>query len=200
LRLLSPAAREGDATHESGHHGDSEARWVVAARDGDTVAFERLYRSYVGRIYGLCLRMTGRPELAEECTQDAFVQAWRSLATFEGRSAFGTWLHRIAVNEVLGRTRRRTPLLESVDALSDADHPVAPDDLESDAVVSFDIESAIESLPAGARHVLVLQAIYGFSHEETAEMLGVAVGTCKAQLHRARQLLKSRMNAGEAPV
>ena len=191
--------RGGDATG-SGHRDEPEARWIANARGGDTAAFERLYRTYVGRIYGLCLRMTGRPELAEECTQDAFVQAWRSLAAFEGRSAFGTWLHRIAVNEVLGRTRRRVPHLESVDALSDAEHPPATDDPESDAVVSFDIETAIAGLPAGARHVLVLQAIYGFSHEETAELLGIAVGTCKAQLHRARLLLKSRMSAGDTPA
>ena len=199
MRFLSPTARERDAPQESGQRGDVEARWVAGARDGDTVAFERLYRAYVGRIYGLCLRMTGRPELAEECTQDAFVQAWRSLATFEGRSAFGTWLHRIAVNEVLGRTRRRTLPLESFDAIADVDHPVATENVESDAIVSFDIEAAIAALPPGARHVLVLQAIYGFSHEETAEMLGIAVGTCKAQLHRARQLLKSRMIAGDVP-
>jgi RNA polymerase sigma-70 factor (ECF subfamily) len=144
--------------------------------------------------------MTGKPELAEECVQDAFVQAWRSLARFEGRSAFSTWLHRIAVNEVLGRSRRRTPPLESIDLLHDAELPIANENLESDAVVAFDLEEAIAALPAGARHVLVLQAIHGYSHEETAAMLGIAVGTCKAQLHRARHLLKTRMAAGGVPV
>ena len=181
---------------DSGTDSD-DGELVDRARGGDPGAFEQLYRRYAGRINGLCLRMTGKPDIAEECTQDAFVQAWRNLGRFEGRSAFATWLHRIAVNEVLARSRRRGPVLEAIETTPEAQLPVATDDVESDAVVTFDIESAIASLPAGARHVLVLQAIYGFSHEETAEMLGIAVGTCKAQLHRARGLLKSRMTPGE---
>lgn len=186
--------------HDERGGQSTDAELVDRARRGDTTAFEQLYQTYAGRIHGLCLRMTGKPELAEECVQDAFVQAWRSLARFEGRSAFGTWLHRIAVNEVLGRSRRRTPPLESIDLIHDADLPIANDDVESDAVVAFDLEDAIAALPAGARQVLVLQAIYGYSHEETAEMLGIAVGTCKAQLHRARHLLKARMAAERAAV
>lgn len=198
MRLVSTTRQVSGSPYESGARDTDESGLVARARGGDTAAFEALYRRYVGRINGLCLRMTGKPELAEECAQDAFVQAWRSLERFEGRSAFGTWLHRIAVNEVLGRSRRRVPHLESVDLLAEADTPVAEVDLESDAVVAFDLESAIAGLPPGARHVLVLQAIYGFSHEETAEMLGIAVGTCKAQLHRARRLLKARMTPEEA--
>jgi RNA polymerase sigma-70 factor, ECF subfamily len=183
---------DGCAPGEAGYAAP-EAALVARARTGDAAAFEMLYRLHVGRIHGLCLRMTGRPDVAEDCTQDAFIRAWRSLERFEGRSAFGTWLHRIAVNEVLGRARRRGPFLESVDGLAPADVPQSDDDAESDAAVVFDLETAIASLPEGARHVLVLQAIYGYSHEETADMLGVAVGTCKAQLHRARRLLKSRI-------
>jgi RNA polymerase sigma-70 factor (ECF subfamily) len=196
---LTGTRRSTRETVEAGGDGHSDELTLIArARRGETAAFERLYRLYSGRIHGLCLRMTQKPDVAEECTQDAFIQAWRGLARFEGRSAFGTWLHRIAVNEVLRRSRRNVPLLESVDEMTDAELPASEANVESDVAVSIDVEAAISSLPPGARHVLVLQAIYGFSHEETAAMLGIAVGTCKAQLHRARQLLRARMFEGGA--
>jgi RNA polymerase sigma-70 factor (ECF subfamily) len=161
------------------------------ARKGDRRAFEQLYRDHVGQVYGLCLRMTGQPAEAEDCVQDAFIQAWRKLAQFRGDAAFGTWLHRIAVNAVLARRRRQKP----EDPLEHAAEPVAAAESPAD---QSDLEAAVAELPEGARHVFVLLAVYGYTHEEAGEMLGIAGGTCKAQLHRARRLLAERLSAGPA--
>lgn len=167
-----------------------EARLVAAAAGGDVRAFERLYRRHAPRVHGVCLRLTGNAATAEDCVQEAFVAAWKALPRFEARSRFGTWLHRIAVNAVLARGRGLAAQLETtVD-----DQAVVLDRLGGhDAAPPLDIEQAIDALPAGARHVLVLVGLYGYTHEEAATTLGVAVGTCKAQLHRARQLLAARL-------
>lgn len=170
-----------------------EADWIADARAGDHAAFERLYRAQVGRVYGLCLRMTGHPQTAEDLTQETFVNAWRSLAGFEGRSGFGTWLHRIAVNAVLARGRSpqgRGEVSLVDEAGADREFVAAG---PTDPATPIDLERCIATLPHGARHVLVLYGVYGYSHEEAARMLGVAVGTSKAQLHRARRLLRERM-------
>jgi RNA polymerase sigma-70 factor (ECF subfamily) len=159
---------------------------IALARAGDVRAFEALYRRHVGKVHGLCLRMTRRNDRAEDCTQQTFINAWRAMPTFEGRSAFGSWLHRIAVNVVLSqhpRTFEASPEAEGADVELTFDTP-----LEVGA-----IEAAIDALPPGARDVLVLSGIYGYSHAETASMLGIAEGTCKAQLHRARGLLRERL-------
>jgi RNA polymerase sigma-70 factor (ECF subfamily) len=135
--------------------------------------------------------MTRDPAIAEDCTQETFINAWKALARFETRSSLATWLHRIAVNVALAKRRKATPVLES--PLEDDDEAVESDwTLETPLEVN-EIEAAIERLPDGARDVLVLHAIYGYSHIEAAEMLGVAEGTCKAQLHRARSLLRERL-------
>src|SRR5579885_2553092 len=171
---------------------DWEGALIQRAQSGDTRAFERLYREHVGRVYGLCLRMTHDPALAEDCTQETFVNAWRALERFETRSSLATWLHRIAVNVVLARRRRGGPVVESA-ASAEEDEPIETEwTLETPMEVQ-EIETAIERLPEGARDVLVLHAIYGYSHVEAAAMLGVAEGTCKAQLHRARSLLRERL-------
>jgi RNA polymerase sigma-70 factor (ECF subfamily) len=176
-------------------HEPGEAEWIARARGGDTVAFEHLYRAHVGRVHGLCLRMTGHPQTAEDLTQETFVNAWRSLSAFEGRSGFGTWLHRIAVNAVLARGRSpqgRGEVSLTTDEGTQRDFEM-PGELDMDAATPLDLERAIASLPPGARDVMVLYGVYGYSHEEAAGMLGVAVGTCKAQLHRARRLMRERM-------
>lgn len=170
---------------------DWEAALVQRARGGDVRSFERLYREHAGRVYGLCLRMTRNPASAEDCAQDTFINAWRALERFETRSSFGTWLHRIAVNVVLSRRRRLSAVAEVPQEEGDGPEPEWV--LETPVEVS-DIEAAIGELPEGARDVLVLYAIYGYSHGEAAQMLGIAEGTCKAQLHRARRLLRERLN------
>jgi RNA polymerase sigma-70 factor, ECF subfamily len=170
---------------------DWEGALVQRARAGDVRAFERLYREHVGRVYGLCLRMTRDPAVAEDCTQETFINAWKALGRFETRSSLATWLHRIAVNAALAKRRKVTHVVD-LPMEDDEDVVVSDWTLETPLEVN-EIEAAIERLPDGARDVLVLHAIYGYSHIEAAEMLGVAEGTCKAQLHRARSLLKDRL-------
>jgi RNA polymerase sigma-70 factor (ECF subfamily) len=158
-------------------------------------AFERLYRENVGTVYGLCLRLTRHRANAEDCTQEAFINAWRSLDKFESRSAFSTWLHRIAVNVVLSRRRggRGAESDAAAGAAQSASALAAEPGVFDTPVEEAELERAIEALPEGARDVLVLGGIYGYTHAEVAEMLGVAEGTCKAQLHRARSLLQVRL-------
>lgn len=168
---------------------DWEAGLVQRARAGDARAFERIYREHSGRVYGLCLRMTRDVQLAEDCTQETFINAWRALGRFETRSALGTWLHRIAVNVSLAKRRKGA----AVEPLPDEDDGAMGDWTLETPVEVREIEAAIDALPDGARDALVLHALYGYSHDEAAQMLGLAAGTCKAQLHRARRLLRDRL-------
>lgn len=176
---------------------DDESALVQRARRADKSAFEALYRAHVDRVYGLCLRMTGNPSEAEDCTQEAFIQAWTQLGRFRGDSAFGTWLHRVAVNAVLGRMRKSRREQDRMRAV--AETASAPQTV-GDSSELEDLENALVELPSGARHVFVLTSVYGYSHDETGEMLGIAAGTSKAQLHRAKRLLAQQLNvsAGEA--
>lgn len=167
-----------------------EQDWVQRAQQADTTAFESLYRLHVDRVYGLCLRMTGNPSEAEDCTQEAFIQAWNKLSKFRGDSAFSTWMHRIAVNSVLGRMRKARRELDKMQAVTDIS-PVP--ETVGDSGNFEDLQNAVDDLPDGARHVFVLHAVYGYSHDETGDMLGIAAGTSKAQLHRAKRLLASNL-------
>ncbi len=169
---------------------DWEGALVQRAASGDSRAFERLYREHAGRVYGLCLRMTRDAQLAEDCTQDTFINAWKALPQFQTRSSLSTWLHRIAVNVSLGKRRRAQPVADIQD--EDEDGALGGFTLETPVEVR-ELEQAIGELPDGARDALVLHALYGYSHGEAAEMLGIAEGTCKAQLHRARRLLRERL-------
>lgn len=173
-----------------------EASLVQRARGGDVRAFERLYRDHIGSVYGLCLRMTRDPAAAEDCAQEAFFNAWRALGRFETRSSFATWLHRIAVNVVLNRRRKRAAQLELPPLATGPDEEATepPQEWTLDTPVEVhEIEAAVGTLPDGARDALVLCGIYGYSHGEASQMLGIAEGTCKAQLHRARALLRARL-------
>ena len=192
---MSEAANESE--FERAKRAADERRLVEAAARGSVASFEQLYRWHSGKVYGLCLRMTRHRETAEDCTQEAFVQAWRSLPRFEARASFGTWLHRIAVNAVLAQARRRSERLGADASIEDEVADTLSDGSVGDTGTGMDVEAAIAALPRGARHVLVLAGVYGYTHEETADMLGVAVGTCKAQLHRARQLLGQKLGDGE---
>jgi RNA polymerase sigma-70 factor, ECF subfamily len=174
---------------------DTDAAVLVRAARGDRRAFEQIYRRHAGWVFGLCLRLSGQRELAEDCTQETFVAAWRGLSGFERRSKFSTWLHRIAVNSVLARRRRPGDVDPPEGEASAAEALNVTGAM--DAAGHVDLERAIAVLPPGARDVLVLVGIYGYSHQEAATMLGVASGTCKAQLHRARALLSARLNLSE---
>ena len=171
---------------------------VARAAAGDRGAFERVYREHVSRVFSLCARMSGDRTRAEELTQDVFVRAWEKLTLFRGESSFSTWLHRLTVNVVLnarkteGRQRARIEEPgdddDGIDALPGTiGSPLAPGDL-------LDLEEAITKLPPGARRVFVLHDVEGYKHEEIAEMLGVTSGATKAQLHRARLLLREALN------
>jgi len=173
---------------------------VRQAASGDARAFEQLYRTHVDRIFGLCCRLChGDSARAEQATQDAFVRAWEKLASFRGESRFGTWLHRLTVNVVLGEQRllRRwvafedevQPGVENGDA-SDAPAPLEYQ-RQDDIGARVDLERALARLPKGARIVLVLHDIEGYQHDEISALTGIAIGTSKAQLHRARQLLRT---------
>jgi len=167
-----------------------EADWIARAQRSDARAFESLYRMHIDKVYGLCLRMTGNVAEAEDCAQEAFIQAWNKLDRFRGDSAFATWLHRIAVNSVLGRMRKSKRETERIQVA--AEMPSSPASV-ADSGELRDLADAVDRLPQGARHVFVLHAVYGYSHEEAGKMLGIAAGTSKAQLHRARRLLAQQL-------
>lgn len=186
----------GESEFERARRIAEERALVESAKRGSKAAFESLYRNHVGKVYGLCLRMTANRATAEDCTQEAFIHAWRSLPAFESRSAFGTWLYRIAVNAVLAQGRRRSEQLGTSGSAED-EAVALPDPSVGDAGTVLDLEAGLRRLPAGARQALVLVGLYGYSHEEAAELLGVAVGTCKSQVHRARQLLGERLAVTE---
>jgi RNA polymerase sigma-70 factor, ECF subfamily len=167
---------------------------IERARKGDSRAFERLYRDHVGRVHGLCLRMTRNPDQAADCAQDTFIKAWKALPRFEARASFSTWLHRIAVNTVL--EKRRGPARHEVAVEDPTEYETDVSAVLDTPVEEEELEAAIQSLPQGARDALVLCGVYGYEHSEAAGMLGIAVGTCKAQLHRARGLLRDRLERG----
>ena len=171
-----------------------EATWIIQAQRSDARAFESLYRLHIDKVYGLCLRMTGNVSEAEDCAQEAFIQAWNKLNKFRGDSAFATWLHRIAVNTVLGRIRKSKREQDRIQTVADT----RPEPLNTgDTGELRDLVAAVDRLPEGARHVFVLHAVYGYTHEEAAGMLGIAAGTSKAQLHRARRLLAQQLEEQE---
>ena len=162
---------------------------VRRAATGDTSAFEALYREYSPRVFALCLRLSGWDrEAATSLLQDTFIAAWRGLPGFRGESPFGTWLHRLAVNAMLQNVRTDRRREARVVPVEDPDASGAQTRSE-DGAAAIDIERAIARLPEGARVAFVLHYIEGFQYQEIAAQLGVAVGTVKAQVHRARQLL-----------
>ena len=167
----------------------AEWRLVRAAQQGDLLAFERLYRDNERKVFGLCFRLSSDPALAEELTQEVFVRAWRKLSSFRGESAFSSWLYPLAVNVALSerrsRRRRDARIVATEDpvALEPAPPMPAPEH-------GFDLAKALATLPPGARAVFVLHDVEGRTHEEIGVLLHVAPGTSKAQLHRARRLLR----------
>lgn len=169
-----------------------ERQLVDGARAGDIAAFEALYRAHVERIHGLCLRMLGDWQLAEDVTQDIFVKAWEKLSGFRGESRFYTWLHRLAVNEVIGELRRRGRWRERFTAPGELPEPKNAPLPEPGGGV--DLERAIAALPPVARMVFLLYDVEGYRHGEIAEIAGMAEGTSKANLHRARNLLRKALH------
>ncbi len=169
---------------------DSIAADAALAGSGDPSAFERLYRTHVARVHTLVRRMLDADE-ADDVTQDVFIRAWQKLSTFRGESAFGTWLHRLAVNVVLARRKsvgiERGRFIADEEPLKDVSgRPHTPE-------LSMDFEEALASLPEGARQVFMLHDVEGYRHDEIARMLGVVPGTSKSQLHHARMALRRHL-------
>jgi RNA polymerase sigma-70 factor (ECF subfamily) len=168
---------------------------IRRAQSGDVGAFELLYREHSPRIYALCLRLkAGDKSDATELLQDVFIKAWRRLDTFRGDCAFVSWLHRLAVNTMLENARsdqRRTARVLPMEDTSRLAGAARSSGVES----RMDMESAIASLPKGARLAFVLHDVEGYQHQEIADQLSVTVGTVKAQLHRARRLLRERLES-----
>jgi len=173
---------------------------IRRAQAGDADAFEAVYREHKGRIYALCLRMTGDVAAAADLVQDVFVRAWEKLGSFRGESAFSSWLHRLAVNVVL--MDRRTIARRAEDSLGDDEGEergsgergsVAHASRARNPGLRMDLEQAISRLPPNARRVLILFDIEGYTHAEIGAMMGIAEGTSKAHLFRARSLLKEAL-------
>lgn len=166
---------------------------IRQAQDGDESAFAALYQAHCGRVHALCLRLAGEAQAARELTQDVFVRVWEALPSFRGESAFTSWLHRLAVNVFLtnrrtsGRRERRVFTLAGPETM-ESPRESSPEGLR------LDLEAAIGLLPEGARTVFVLHDIEGYQHGEIARMIGVAEGTSKAQLFRARRLLREALS------
>lgn len=186
-----PVARTSGV--ESGTTDRSGDPLVAAAAGGDETAFEQLYRTHVGRIYALVIRLADDPNHADQLTQDVFVRTWERLASFRGESSFATWLHRLAVNVVLTDRRsawRRTRRISAEGDLIDLEPEARP----ATPGLRLDLDRAISGLPPGARTVFVLHDVEGYEHAEIAELAGIAVGTSKAQLFRARRLLREALD------
>jgi RNA polymerase sigma-70 factor (ECF subfamily) len=172
----------------------AERRLVEAAQNGDLLAFERLYRENERKVFALCLRLSSDAALAEELTQEVFVRAWRKLGSFRGESAFSSWLYPLTVNVALSerrsRRRRDARIVATEDPASLERAPAAPR-----PEAAFDLQKAMAALPPGARAVFVLHDVEGRTHDEIAALLDLAPGTSKAQLFRARRLLREALGS-----
>ena len=180
----------------------TEAQIIRRAQDGDPAMFESLYRMHSRRVYALCLRMVGNTTDAEDLTQETFLLLFRKIHTFRGESAFSTWLHRLAVNLVLMRLRKKSPAMVSIEATPDPNDETvspsidvgAPDLLLEGSIDRINLERCIKQLPTGYRTIFVLHDIQGYEHNEIAEKLGRSVGDSKSQLHKARKRLRDQLH------
>ncbi|MBI3404032.1 MAG: sigma-70 family RNA polymerase sigma factor [Acidobacteria bacterium] len=176
----------------------TEADAIRRAQQGDAGAFEFIYRLHSRRVYSLCLRMVGNPAEAEDLAQEAFLQLFRKIATFRGESAFSTWLHRLSVNVVLMKLRKKqlpeTSLDEQIDADEETGGPRrdigAPDPRLTGSIDRVNLQRCIDQLPPGYKQVFVLHDIQGYEHNEIADIMECSIGNSKSQLHKARMRLR----------
>ncbi|HTW25146.1 MAG TPA: sigma-70 family RNA polymerase sigma factor [Candidatus Baltobacteraceae bacterium] len=185
---------------ESQHRAQdsSEADAIRLAQQGDGAAFERLYEMHRGRVYALCLRMTNNATDAQDLTQDAFLQAFRKIHTFRGESGFSTWLHRLTVNVVLMRFRRKSLVDGSVEEMSERNEEdgrprmeFGERDLRLGGVIDrLSLQRALEQMPPGYKLIFLLHDVEGYEHQEIATLVGCSVGNSKSQLHKARLRLR----------
>jgi len=165
-----------------------ESQLVLRCQSGDRQAYEKLYKANVGKVYALCFRLCGDKDLAEDLTQDSFIRAWQKINRFHGNSAFGSWLYRLTSNVVIGylRTQSKWNLVNFEDHLHET--VLGSDEIKTDR---HDIEKALMALPDQARVILILYEYLGYQHNEISELTGMAVGTSKSHLHRARTFLSA---------
>lgn len=185
---------------ENGEMPEAEA--IRLAQQGNAAAFERLYQLHNRRVYSLCLRMVGNTAEAEDLTQEAFLQLFRKIGTFRGESAFSTWLHRLAVNVVLMRLRKKTGSESSLEEVTEPDEETggprkdfgAPDLELSGSIDRVNLKRAVDQLPAGYKAIFVLHDVQGYEHNEIAEIMGCSIGNSKSQLHKARMRLRELLH------
>ncbi len=183
----------------------SEAEAIRLAQQGDAAAFERIYRLHSRRVYALCLRMVGNTAEAEDLTQEAFLQLFRKIHTFRGESAFSTWLHRLSVNVVLMRLRKKSLPETSLEEVTEPDEETGgprkevggPDMLLSGSIDRIHLRRAIDQLPPGYKSVFVLHDVQGYEHNEIAEIMGCSIGNSKSQLHKARTRLRELLQEAQ---
>jgi RNA polymerase sigma-70 factor (ECF subfamily) len=182
----------------------NEAEAIERAKQGDAEAFETLYDLHRRRVYSLCLRMTANTAEAEDLTQEAFLQLFRKIGTFRGESAFSTWLHRMAVNVVLMRLRKKglplVPLEDTVETEEEGPKKElgAPDAVLAGSVDRMELQRAVEALPPGYRSIFVLHDVEGYEHNEIATLVGCSIGNSKSQLHKARMKLRELLKTSRA--
>ena len=187
-RWPSPCAEESGAVKSI---PEPESELVARAGRGDTGAFERLYRTHAPRVHALCRRLAGHPERAEDLTQEVFLRAWQRLDSFGGRSAFYSWLYRLAVNTAIDQHRSHSRKAGRESSPEDWEEFVEP--RREHTGPRLDLEEAIDRLPPNARLVFVLHDVEGYRHEDIAGLTGLAAGTCRAHLHRARRMLRNEL-------
>ena len=171
--------------------GASDAELVARSQAGEAEAFETLYHQHAPRIYSLACRMAGSPEDGEDLLQEIFLQAYRKLGGFKGDSAVGTWLYRLALNHCLDYVRSRQAKMTKLTGTLDADSSFEPTARRETPIARLDLERAVERLPEGCREAFVLHDVEGFDHKEVGKLLGIAEGTSKSQVFKARMKLRS---------
>lgn len=186
-----PALTPQPTTSPYGAAESTVPDYVTAAAKGELKAFEQLYHTHASQVFSLCMRMLQDRQSAEEATQDVFVRVWQKLSSFRGEAAFSTWLHKVSVRVVLSRKQSAADhLARSSPSELIAESPAPCTDLAQ----AFDLEWAISQLPGGARQIFVLHDIEGLTHDEISNHLGITTGGSKAQLHRARLILRSLLS------
>ena len=183
----------------------TEAEAIRRAQRGDGASFERLYQLHSRRVYSLCLRMVGNTAEAEDLTQEAFLQLFRKIHTFRGESAFSTWLHRMTVNVVLMRLRKKSLPESSLEEVTEPEEETGgprrdiggPDPLMSGSIDRVHLQRAVGQLPPGYKMVFVLHDVQGYEHNEIAGLMGCSIGNSKSQLHKARMRLRELLHEQE---
>jgi RNA polymerase sigma-70 factor (ECF subfamily) len=187
----------GTPSKSPGEVRAADLELVRRCKEGDTAAFEEVYRAHAARLYSLLLRMAGGTSDAEDLLQDVFLQAYKKLDSFRGDSSLGTWLYRLAVNQCLDFLRgRQTRMTRATDSFEDetVPEPASPAPMIPAAISRVDLERAVARLPEGCRLAFVLHDVEGFAHHEVAALLGISEGTSKSQVHKARLKLRSMLS------